>query len=142
MAGVNKAIILGRLGSEPEIRYGQSGMAMANFSVATSESWNDKNTGEKKEKTEWHRIVVFGKLAEICGQYLHKGQQVYIEGKLQTRQWEDKNGVQRYTTEIVAHQMQMLGHKSDNQQQNQQSQYQNQNYYNNQFPDDPNDPPF
>lgn len=109
MAGVNKAIILGRLGQDPEIRYFQDGTAVANFSVATSETWNDKQSGEKKEKTEWHRIVAHRRLAEICGQYLTKGSQVYIEGKIETRQWTDKEGQTRYTTQINASTMQMLG---------------------------------
>jgi single-strand DNA-binding protein len=110
MAGVNKAIVVGRLGGDPELRYTQSGRAVANFSLATSEEWKDKETGEKKERTEWHRIVAWGRLGEICGQYLAKGRQVYIEGRLQTRSWE-KDGVTRYTTEIVASEMQMLGSK-------------------------------
>ena len=113
MAGINKAIIIGRLGRDPEVRYTPSGVAVANFTVATSEDWKDKESGEKKERTEWHRIVAFGKLGEICGQYLSKGRQVYIEGRIQTRDWEDKNGVKRYTTEIVASQMQMLGAKDE-----------------------------
>jgi single-strand DNA-binding protein len=113
MAGINKAIIVGRLGRDPEVRYTPSGVAVANFSVATSEEWKDKDSGEKKERTEWHRIVAFGKLGEICGEYLAKGKQVYIEGRIQTRDWEDQNGVKRYTTEIVASQMQMLGTKDD-----------------------------
>jgi single-strand DNA-binding protein len=108
MAGINKVIIVGRLGQDPEMRYFADGTAVANFSIATSDEWKDKTTGEKKEKTEWHRIVVFRKLAEICGKYLSKGRQVYIEGKLQTRSWE-KDGVTRYTTEVVANDMQMLG---------------------------------
>ena len=111
MAGINKAIILGRLGRDPEVRYTQDGKAIANFSVATSEEWKDKDSGEKKERTEWHRIVAFGRLGEICGEYLSKGRQVYIEGRLQTRSWE-KDGVTRYTTEIVASNMQMLDSKS------------------------------
>ena len=109
MAGINKAIIIGRLGRDPEVRYTPSGSAVANFSVATSEEWKDKDTGEKRERTEWHRIVAFNRLGEICGEYLAKGRQVYIEGRIQTREWEDQNGVKRYTTEIVANQMQMLG---------------------------------
>ena len=117
MAGVNKAIIVGYLGSDPEIRYLQSGTAVANFSVATSETWNDKNTGEKKEKTEWHRIVAWGRLGEICGEYLHKGKQVYVEGSLYTEEWEDKDGVKRYTTKIKASNMTMLGGKGDGGQQ-------------------------
>ncbi len=111
MAGVNKAIIIGRLGRDPEVRYTQDGRAIANFSVATSEEWKDRDTGEKKERTEWHRIVAFGRLGEICGEYLAKGRQVYIEGRLQTRSWE-KDNVTRYTTEIVASNMQMLESKS------------------------------
>uniref|UniRef100_UPI0035937DBD single-stranded DNA-binding protein n=1 Tax=Desulfococcus sp. TaxID=2025834 RepID=UPI0035937DBD len=113
MAGVNKAIIIGRLGQDPEIRYFQDGTAVANFSVATSEEWKDKETGEKRERTEWHRIVAFKRLAEICGQYLAKGRQVCIEGRIQTREWEDRDGNKRYTTEIVANTMQMLGSKTD-----------------------------
>jgi single-strand DNA-binding protein len=108
MAGVNKVILVGNLGRDPEMRYLPSGAAVANFSIATSEMWQDKESGEKKEKTEWHRIVAFGRLGEICGEYLSKGKQVYIEGRLQTRSWE-KDGVTRYTTEIVASAMQMLG---------------------------------
>ncbi len=111
MAGVNKVILIGRLGRDPEIRYFQDGTAVANFSMATSEEWKDKETGEKRERTEWHRIVAFRRLGEICGEYLSKGKQVYIEGKLQTREWQDKEGNQRYTTEIVASGMQMLGTK-------------------------------
>lgn len=113
--GVNKVIIVGNLGQDPEVRYMPSGGAVANITVATSESWNDKGTGEKKEQTEWHRIVLFGKLAEIAGEYLKKGSQVYIEGKLQTRKWTDKDGVDRYTTEVVVSMggtMQMLGGKN------------------------------
>ena len=109
--GVNKVIILGNVGTDPEVKSLSSGASVANISVATSESWKDKNTGEKKEKTEWHRVVFFRKLAEIAGEYLTKGSQVYIEGKLQTREWEDKEGNKRYTTEIVANQMQMIGGK-------------------------------
>ncbi len=108
MSGINKVILVGRLGQDPEMRYFADGTAVANFSVATSDEWKDKETGEKREKTEWHRVVAFRKLAEICGKYLSKGRQVYIEGKLQTRSWE-KDGVTRYTTEIVANDMQMLG---------------------------------
>jgi single-strand DNA-binding protein len=111
MAGVNKAIIIGRLGRDPEVRYTQDGRAIANFSVATSEEWKDKDSGERRERTEWHRIVAFGRLGEICGEYLSKGRQVYIEGRLQTRSWE-KDGVTRYTTEIVASNMQMLESKA------------------------------
>lgn len=110
--GVNKVIIVGHLGQDPEIRYTQSGAAIANVSVATSESWKDKGTGQVQEKTEWHRVVIFGKLAEIAGEYLRKGSQVYFEGKLQTRKWQDQQGQDRYTTEIVVDIngiMQMLG---------------------------------
>ncbi len=108
MSGVNKVIILGNLGRDPEVRYSQNGGAIASITVATSESWKDKNTGQKQEKTEWHRVVAFKRLAEIMGEYLHKGSKVYIEGKLQTRKWQDKDGNDRYTTEIVANEMQML----------------------------------
>ena len=104
---INKAILIGRLGRDPEIRYTQSGTAVANFTMATSEKWKDKNSGEMQERTEWHRIVAFGKLGEICGEYLTKGKQIYIEGRLQTRSWEQE-GVTRYTTEIVANEMKML----------------------------------
>ena len=107
--GVNKVILVGNLGRDPEIKYTASGAAIANITVATSESWNDKQTGEKVEKTEWHRIVAFQRLAEIMGEYLRKGSQVYIEGKLQTRKWQDQSGQDRYTTEVVANDMQMLG---------------------------------
>ena len=110
MAGLNKAILIGNLGRDPEVRYTPGGLAVANFSIATSESWSNKN-GEKETRTEWHRIVAFGKLGEICGEYLSKGKQVYIEGRIQTREWDDKEGVKRYTTEIVAAQMLMLGAK-------------------------------
>lgn len=108
MASVNKVIIVGNLGVDPEIRYTPSGSTVANFTVATTEQWTGKD-GEKGEKTEWHRVVAWGRLAEICGEYLHKGKQVYIEGRLQTRTWEDKEGIKRYTTEINASAMQMLG---------------------------------
>ena len=111
MASVNKAIILGNIGKDPEVRYTASGEAICNITVATSESWKDKATGEKKELTEWHRISFFGKLAEICGQYLKKGSQVYVEGSIRTRKWTDKEGVERYTTEIKGDQMTMLGAK-------------------------------
>ena len=112
MGGLNKAMIIGRLGRDPEMRYTPDGVAIANFSIATSEEWKDKNTGEKKEKTEWHRIIAFRRLAEICGEYLTKGKQVYIEGRLQTRSWE-KDGITRYTTEVIADKMQFLDTKSD-----------------------------
>lgn len=112
MAGVNKVIIVGNLGNDPEVRYAQSGAAIANISVATSDSWKDKTTGEKQERTEWHRIVMFNRLGEIAGEYLKKGSKVYIEGKLQTRKWQDQSGADRYSTEIVADQMQMLDGRS------------------------------
>lgn len=108
MSGVNKVILIGRLGADPEVRYTSDGKAVANFRIATSTSFTGKN-GEKNEKTEWHRIVAFGKLGEICGEYLSKGKQVYIEGRIQTRSWDDKEGVKKWTTEIVATTMQMLG---------------------------------
>ena len=107
--GVNKVILVGNLGQEPDTKYMPNGRAVCNVSIATTEAWNDKTSGEKVEKTEWHRIVLFGKLAEIAGEYLHKGRQVYIEGYLQTRKWQDQSGADRYTTEIVARDMQMLG---------------------------------
>lgn len=112
MASVNKVIIVGNLGRDPETRYMPDGGAVTNFSVATTESWKDKS-GAKQEKTEWHRISAFAKLAEICGEYLKKGSSVYIEGKIQTRKYTDKDGVEKYATEIVANQMQMLGGKPD-----------------------------
>lgn len=105
---VNKVILIGRLGQNPELRYTPAGAAVANFSIATSETWNDKS-GQKQEKTEWHRIVVWGKIAETCNQYLAKGRQVYIEGRLQTRQWQDKDGQTKYTTEVQANSVQFLG---------------------------------
>jgi len=107
--GVNKAILVGNLGRDPEVRYSPNGQAVANVTLATSESWKDKTSGEKQEKTEWHRVVFFGRLAEIAGEYLKKGAQIYVEGRLQTRKWTDKDGHDRYTTEIVANDMQMLG---------------------------------
>lgn len=116
--GVNKCILIGHLGQDPEIRYMPSGGAVAQFTLATSESWRDKQTGEMKEKTEWHRVCIFGKLAEIAGEYLRKGSQVYIEGSLQTRKWQDQNGQDRYTTEVVVNvggSMQMLGGNGGNQ---------------------------
>ena len=105
--GVNKAIIVGRLGQDPSIRYMPNGNAVANFTVATSEQWKDQQ-GQKQEKTEWHRITIYGKLAEIADEYLHKGSNVYLEGRLQTREWTDQQQVKRYTTEIIANEMQML----------------------------------
>ncbi|MGL5343282.1 MAG: single-stranded DNA-binding protein [Plesiomonas sp.] len=108
MAGINKIILIGNLGQDPEVRYMQNGNAVANISVATSESWRDKNTGEQKELTEWHRVVLYRRLAEIAGGYLKKGSKVYIEGKLRTRKWQDQTGQDRYTTEIMCTDMQML----------------------------------
>ena len=112
MAGINKVIIVGNLGNDPEIRTMPNGEAVANISVATSESWTDKNTGERREVTEWHRIVLYRRLAEIAGQYLRKGSQVYVEGRLKTRKWQDNNGQDRYTTEIQGDNLQMLGGRS------------------------------
>jgi single-strand DNA-binding protein len=110
--GVNKVIVVGNLGSDPDTRYVPSGSAVTNLSIATSESWKDKQTGEQKERTEWHKVAMFGRLAEIAAEYLRKGSQVYIEGKLRTRKWQDKEGKDRWTTEIVADEMQMLGGRS------------------------------
>ena len=107
--GVNKVILVGNLGRDPEVRYTANGAAVANLNIATTEQWRDKQSGEKQERTEWHRVVMFGRLGEIAGEYLRKGSQVYIEGKLQTRKWQDQSGQDRYTTEIVASDMQMLG---------------------------------
>ncbi len=107
--GVNKVILIGNLGKDPDTKYMPSGDCVCNFSLATTESWNDKTSGDKVEKTEWHNIVMFRRLAEVAGEYLRKGSQVYIEGKLQTRKWQDRDGHDRYTTEIRADQMQMLG---------------------------------
>jgi single-strand DNA-binding protein len=112
MASINKVILVGNLGRDPEVRYMPSGDAMANIALATTDKWKDKASGEQKEATEWHRVAFFGKLAEIVGQHLKKGSQVYLEGKLRTRKWTDKEGVERYTTEIIADTMQMLGSKS------------------------------
>ncbi|ECC1750849.1 single-stranded DNA-binding protein, partial [Salmonella enterica subsp. diarizonae] len=115
--GINKVILIGFLGNAPEIRYMPNGNAVAHFSLATSETWRSKQTGEMKELTEWHRVVLFGKLAEVAGEYLRKGSQVYIEGQLRTRSWDDNNGVTRYTTEIVVSTqgtMQMLGNRPQN----------------------------
>jgi single-strand DNA-binding protein len=107
--GINKVIIVGNLGQDPETRYMPSGPAVTNFTVATNESWKDKQTGEQKERTEWHRVSMFNRLAEVAAEYLRKGSQVYIEGKLRTRKWQGKDGNDRYTTEIIADEMQMLG---------------------------------
>lgn len=109
MASVNKVILVGNLGRDPETRYAPSGDAITNVTLATTDSWKDKTSGEKKEATEWHRVVFFGKLGEVAGQYLKKGRQIYVEGALRTRKWTDKEGQERYTTEIVADEMKMLG---------------------------------
>lgn len=106
--GINKVILIGNLGADPEVRYMPSGGAVANVTIATSENWKDKATGENQERTEWHRVVFFNRLAEIVGEYLRKGSKVYVEGSLRTRKWQDQNGVDKYTTEIVAAEMQML----------------------------------
>ena len=113
MAGINKVIIVGFLGNDPDVRTMPNGELVVNISVATSENWTDKNTGERKEQTEWHRIVLYRRLAEIAVQYLHKGSQVYIEGRLKTRKWQDSNGQDRYTTEIQGDNLQMLGSRQD-----------------------------
>jgi len=107
--GINKVILIGNLGNDPDTRYTAGGAAVANVSLATTDSWRDKETGEQQDRTEWHRVVFFGRLAEIVSEYLHKGSQIYVEGRLQTRKWQDKDGNDRYTTEIVANEMQMLG---------------------------------
>lgn len=114
MRGVNKVILVGNLGQDPETRYTQAGAAITNITVATSESWKDKQTGQQQERVEWHRVVFFQRLAEIAGEYLKKGSKVYIEGSLQTRKWQDQNGQDRYTTEIKASEMQMLDSRGDN----------------------------
>jgi len=113
MASVNKVILVGNLGRDPEVRYTTSGTPVANFTMATTDRWSDPSSGERKERTEWHRIVVFGKQAEIVGEYLRKGRQVYVEGSLQTREWTDREGNKRYTTEVRAQRVQMLGKPSD-----------------------------
>jgi len=117
MAGINKVILVGNLGAKPEVKYASNGNAISNLSVATSESWTDKSTGQKQERTEWHRVSLFGKLAEIAGQYLDKGSKVYVEGKLQTRKWQDQSGQDRYTTEVVVSgfngTLQMLDRRDD-----------------------------
>lgn len=124
--GINKVILVGNLGADPEVRYMPNGSAVANITIATSDQWRDKQTGEQREKTEWHRVVLFGKLAEVAGEYLRKGSQVYVEGQLQTRKWQDQQGVDRYSTEVVVQGfngvMQMLGGRN-NQEAGQQQQY-------------------
>ena len=112
MASVNKVILIGNLGRDPETRYMPNGEAVANITVATTETWKDKASGEKQEKTEWHRVTFYRRLAEIAGEYLKKGSQVYVEGRLETRKWQDKEGKDRYTTEIIANEMKMLGSRS------------------------------
>ena len=111
--GINKVILVGNLGADPETRYTASGAAVTNIRVATSESWRDKQSGEQQERTEWHRVVFFNRLAEIAGEYLRKGSQIYVEGKIQTRKWQDQSGQDRYTTEVVGNEMQMLGTRGD-----------------------------
>ncbi len=118
MAGVNKVILVGNLGNDPETRYTADGKAISNITVATSETWKDKTSGEKKEKTEWHRVAFFGRLAEIVGQYLRKGAKVYVEGKLETKKWQAKDGSDRYTTSIIANELQMLDSRGDKPQSN------------------------
>ena len=113
MASVNKVILVGNLGRDPEVRYTTGGTAVANFSLATTDRWSDAASGERKERTEWHRVVVWGKQAEIAGEYLRKGRQVYVEGSLQTREWTDREGQKRYTTEVKAQRFQMLGSRMD-----------------------------
>jgi single-strand DNA-binding protein len=109
MASINKVILIGNLGRDPEVRYTPNGAAICNVTIATSRNWKDKNSGERMEETEWHRVVFYDRLAEIAGEYLKKGRSVYVEGRLKTRKWQDKDGVEKYTTEIIADQMQMLG---------------------------------
>ncbi|MDF3125220.1 single-stranded DNA-binding protein [Rheinheimera sp. 1928-s] len=113
--GINKVILIGNLGTDPEVRYMPTGGAVANLTIATSESWTDKTTNEKKENTEWHRVVIYQRLAEIAGEYLRKGSKVYIEGRLRTRKWQDQQGVERYTTEIIANELQMLDGRGEGQ---------------------------
>ena len=120
MRGVNKVILVGNIGKKPEIKYTNTGSAIANMSVATSEQWKDKQSGQKQERTEWHRVVFFGKLAEIAEQYLQSGSKVYVEGSLRTNKWKDKQGNDRYSTDIIGSEMQMLGDRPDNNQQNNQ----------------------
>lgn len=128
--GINKVILVGRLGNDPDVRYNASGNAVTTISIATSESWKDRNTGQQQERTEWHRVVFFGKLAEIAGQYLRKGSQVYVEGSLRTNKYTDKNGIERYSTDINANILEMLGGGNNNQSdfdQRPQNNYQQQN---------------
>ena len=141
MAGVNKVIILGNLGNDPEMRYLNNGDLVANLSIATSESWSDKNTGEKRERTDWHRIIAYRRTAEIIGQYTRKGSKLYVEGKLQTRKWTDNNGVDRYITEIIADSVQLLDSRRDDQGGYQQQGYQQQRPQPPRHPQDGNPPP-
>jgi single-strand DNA-binding protein len=120
---INKVILLGRLGQDPELKYTQSGAAVCNFSIATSESWTDKNSGQKQEKTTWHKIIVWGKLAELCNQYLSKGRQAFIEGKIDHRSWEDENGNKKYSTEVIASTVQFIGGNDQKQESNNQNEY-------------------
>jgi single-strand DNA-binding protein len=113
MASVNKVIILGNLGRDPEVRFSADGAAVCNIAIATSSSWKDKNSGEKREETEWHKVVFYGRLAEIAGEYLKKGKPVYVEGRLKTRKWQNKEGVDQYTTEVIADSMQLLGGREE-----------------------------
>jgi len=113
MASVNKVILVGNLGADPEVRFTPSGQAVANFRMATTDSWTDKASGQRQERTEWHRIVVWGKLGELCGEYLRKGRQCYVEGRLQTREWQDRDGQKRWTTEVVANQVVFLGGRGE-----------------------------
>jgi len=113
MSDLNQVQLIGRLGADPDVKYSASGAAIANLSLATGEVWKDKQTGEKKERTEWHRITFFGRQGEVCGEYLKKGSQVYVSGKLQTRKWQDKDGNDRYTTEVIGNNMIMLGGRGD-----------------------------
>ncbi|MES1927438.1 single-strand DNA binding protein [Salinisphaera sp. T31B1] len=110
--GINKAILVGNLGADPEVRYTAGGTAVANVTLATSDTWKDKSTGESQERTEWHRVVLFNRLGEIAGEYLRKGSKIYVEGRLQTRKWQNKDGVDQYTTEVIANDMQMLDSRS------------------------------
>jgi single-strand DNA-binding protein len=122
MASVNKVIILGNLGRDPEVRFSADGAAVCNIAIATSSSWKDKNSGEKREETEWHKVVFYGRLAEIAGEYLKKGKPVYVEGRLKTRKWQNKEGVDQYTTEVIADSMQLLGGREEGSQAPQQRQ--------------------
>ena len=125
MASINKCILIGNLGADPTTRYAASGSAICNVSLATSREWKDRNTGEKQSEVEWHKVVFYDRLAEVVGEYLKKGSPMYVEGRLKTRKWQDKDGIDRYTTEIVAESMQMLGNKQDTQQQSRPNAYAN-----------------